>query len=79
MHQQEAIHQETLPKQIYRPINSNLEIVEPSQYSPPYPSLLRYTYLNSDEGWIFIVMEFCDKGNVSSFQSSKEGGVFEVR
>jgi hypothetical protein len=29
-----------------------------------------------DEGWIFIVMEYCDRGNVYSAQGQKEGGLF---
>jgi serine/threonine protein kinase len=31
---------------------------------------------DADEGWIFIVMEYCDRGNVYSAQGQREGGVF---
>lgn len=30
---------------------------------------------HSDEGWIFIVMEFCDRGNIYSMQTQRENGL----
>ena len=31
-----------------------------------------YYYPNVDDGWIFMVMEYCDMGNISTIQTEKK-------
>ena len=77
MHKQEAVREEALPGEVHRAGDSEYEGLGPPQHRPPLAHLRGYNFLNADDGWIFIVMEFCDKGNIYAIQGQRDHGIFD--
>lgn len=49
-----------------------------SQYRKIVQNLRRYTHHNVDGDWYFLVMEYCDMGNLYTIQSKLNNKVFSV-